>query len=905
MDPTHPGPEDQDSGGITRAIPLIAGEYLLTINPVDGSEVEPCPPGEHPGTPRRRTADSRAERERAALPPVPTGVSLPDLPLLERDEVRERLVRLLRRGRSVRLTGPRGSGRTALLSAVAAECADLAPDGVVRLSGCRRTPADLLYDLFAAVHDAPRHRPDRAELLEALRRVGAVVLLDDVEFGGQGLDSLLDATPECAFLISATPDTPAPSADAPLEEVFLSGISRDACRELMEHVVRRPLTEEEANWAADLWFESEGLPLRFVQAGALLKQRDASGGGEDAGTGRGEETAEAAGGPLPTLAAGTTPVPLLAAGLSGTAREVLRFAVALDGVLPHPAHLPALVDDARADTALGELLACGLVTAAGAHHRLAPGAAGQLAEAGYGDGADERAHTAARHYAWWTGHPSVTPERVAQEAEAVLAAVQGAQRGGHPSAAVLLARTAAPTLAASLYWSAWERMLRSGQEAARTAGEVAEEAYFHHDLGVLALCTGNLDRARAELEASIGLRGALADRRGTVAGRRALALVEDRSALRTGGTSDGTGGTPEGRALPGGPVLPRTSPAKAHTVPPVSPTPSPSPSPSSALRSEQRLPSGPQGTADGTQKLDKLPPTLAVPPVTVGSAFDEPSDTGALTRPTPVVRSPLGPGGSGPGPVQGRAGGGPRRLAVLGARRNVLAAGVGALLAVAVGTVVTLGMASDGEEPTGSVNPAVTSREDEGITVDDPAPSSSGEEKEPGQSGEPSVPASGTPSADGTGSADPEDSPSGKDEDDDSSGDSGEPTESSGSEGRSEDADDDRPPANGSGGSGSGGSGSGGSGSGGSGGSGSGGSDGSGGSGSGGSGGSDQGGTDTEGTDTEGTETGGSGSASPPVEPPTGGGESLNASGPASHPAAPAGSGSAAASDGPGGEPVV
>ena len=32
---------------------------------------------------------------------------------------------------------------------------------------------------------------------------------------------------------------------------------------------------------------------------------------------------------------------------------------------------------------------------------------------------------------------------------------------------------------------------------------------------------------RAELEASIGLRGALADKRGTVAGRRALALVAD------------------------------------------------------------------------------------------------------------------------------------------------------------------------------------------------------------------------------------------------------------------------------------------------------------------------------------------------------------------------------------------
>ncbi|UYM25207.1 hypothetical protein NQP46_24500 [Streptomyces albus] len=95
--------------------------------------------------------------------------------------------------------------------------------------------------------------------------------------------------------------------------------------------------------------------------------------------------------------------------------------------------------------------------------------------------------------------------------------------------AVLLARTVAPVLAAGLAWGAWERVLRSGQEAARLSGEVAEEAYFHHELGILALCQDRLDRARAELEAAVALRGALADKRGTVAGRRALALVADRA----------------------------------------------------------------------------------------------------------------------------------------------------------------------------------------------------------------------------------------------------------------------------------------------------------------------------------------------------------------------------------------
>ncbi|MGY1453162.1 ATP-binding protein [Streptomyces sp. SS8] len=900
MDPNDRGPEEQDSGSITRAIPLIAGEYLLTVNPVDGSEIEPCPPGEHPGAPHRRTPGSRAERERAAVAPLPTGISLPDLPLLERTAERERLLQLLRRGRSVRLTGAPGSGRTSLLAAVAAECADLAPDGVIRLNGCRRTASDVLYELFAAVHEAPRHRPDRAELEEAVRGVGAVVLLDDAEFGGEALDSLLDATPECAFLITAEPGAPAPSADAPLEEVALSGISRAACRELMEHIVRRPLTEDEAAWVGDLWFESEGLPLRFVQAGALLRQRDAESGdggeadGGNAGDAGGAEGSGRAGAPLPTLAEGAAPAALLAARLSDSTREVLRFAVALGGVLPHPAHLPALVDDADADASLGELLACGLVTTAGTYYRLAPDVTGQLADAGYAEGADDRARTAAQHYAWWTGHPSVTPERVAQEAEAVLAAVQGAKRGGHASAAVLLARTAAPMLAASLHWGPWERILRGGQEAARTAGEVAEEAYFHHDLGVLALCTGHLDRARAELEASIGLRGVLADRRGTVAGRRALALVEDRFAIEAEGGPEKAGkaaGEPgDGGEALGGPLPVVVPPAAPDaSAPPALPRRQSTAKPPGAFPPPPaaQTPPGPQSTG-GTPSLDKLPPALAVPPVTVGSAFDETPGGGtfgseALTRPTPFVR----PGYGEDGPDDGRRG--PRGLALRGARRNVFAAGAGALLAALVGTVVTIGMTAGGEEPAGNVNPAVTSREDDGITVDEPAPSSSDERgKKPGASSAPAVP--GEPSGSETGSASPDAS-----ESDDASGETEEErgTTSGGGEKDTEKPGGSTTSGGGSGG--AGGSDSGGSDSGGSdsGGSGSGGS-GSGGSDSGGSdsGGSDSGGSDSGGSDSGGTEPGGSDSPSPststPSEPTTGGaGGSVSASGPAPSTAAP------------------
>ncbi|MEU6812424.1 ATP-binding protein [Streptomyces sp. NPDC046831] len=658
----------QHAPALARTVQLVTGDFLLTVNPVDGSEIEVCPPAERPGRPRKRTADERADVERAAAAPVPPGPGQSTWPLLERQNEREQLVRLLARGRSVRLTGPAGSGRTSLLALVADDCADLAPDGVVRLSGFRRTAAELLHDLFHAVHDAPLHRPGQDELLECVREIGAVVVIDDIEVGGSALDELLDATPECAFLLGATPDVPAPSADSDVEEVVLAGLDRAGGVEVIERAAGRVLTEEESNWAGDLWFESEGLPLRFVQAGALLRQHDQLRASADAVDEYGvfedappadlplDGGGAAAGVPLPPLGEAAAPAPLLASRLSASARTTLRFAVALGGEVPHQAHLPALVGDTHADAALGELAACGLVSPVGSRYRLAAGVLTQLEAAGYGDDAEERARAAAQHYAWWAGHPSVTPERVCGEADALLASlsalVQASRPGGQDgeSPAVRVARTAAPAFAAGLHWSAWERALRSGAEAARLAGQVAEQAYFHHELGILALCGGALDRARAELEASIGLRGALADKRGTVAGRRALALVADRS-----------GAAPGFAAMAG-----------------------------LGMRPGEEEPD-PRGEEPATPAGGAPTPFPTLQPPAAGPS-------------TPVAyRVPNVPGPSGPKAAAASE----QRLGVKKlARRNLVAAGAGALLVAVLGTVVTLGASghNDADDPSHKVN---------------------------------------------------------------------------------------------------------------------------------------------------------------------------------------------------------
>ncbi|MDI3404502.1 MalT transcriptional regulator family protein [Streptomyces cavernicola] len=688
----YPTTPEYGTAAPVRTVQVTSGDYLLTVNPVDGSEIEPCPPGVQPARPQRYEADERAARAGASVPPPPPGLAVVRPPLLERQEVRERLTRLLARGRSVRLTGPAGSGRTALLDAVAEDCADLAPDAVVRLSGHCRTPAELLHELYEAVYASPGHRPDESQLRGHTHDIGAVVVLDDLEFGGAALQDFLDAAPECAFLLAATPVVAAPAADSRLEEVFLGGLDRAAGRKLLELATGRPLGDEEEALAGDLWFESEGLPLRFMQAGALLRQRDQLLADAADAEGGPEEVEPV---PLPSLAEAAAPAALLASRLSESARAALEFAVALGGEVPHQAHLPALVGDTHADAALGELAAVGLVGPTGARHRLAAGVLTQLEAAGYGDAAPARAHAAAQHYAWWAGHPSVTAERVTAESDALLAALTALVPGtepGHLGSAVLLARTASPALAAGLAWGAWERVLRVGQEAARLAGEVAEEAYFHHELGVLALLGGRLDRARSELEASIGMRGALADKRGTVAGRRALALVSDR---------DGT--TPP----TGLPVSRREGPA-----------------------------SPPRGVA------------AALP----SPGFEPDEIQTVLSRTAPEPREE-----------------GTRRVAVAGTRRNLAAAGAGALLAAVLGTVVTLGAISDDEQPAESVRPDRTTGQQDELPAERP-------ESDDPSSG-PAVPSA--PSSSGTPSSGaPSDSPSGSESPDPSGSPSDEPSTS-------------------------------------------------------------------------------------------------------------------------------
>ena len=534
----QPSGDFRQEGVRPRTGELVSGGLLVTIGAADGSEARPCPDEWQP-RPRRA---QRGEQGRSVLAadravgPLALG-SAADLPLLDREADIAQLLGKLAEGRSVRLVGQAGSGRSALLAAVAEAAGDLAPDGVIQLCGHRRTAADLIQELFAATNHAPGFRPDRQQLTRYLGGVGAVVVVDEFESDGDDLEALLAAAPDCAFLVSVAPDSPALALDSGLEDHLVAGLSRAACLALTARLAGRALDEAERAWAVDLWFESEGLPLRFVQAAALLRQRDVA---VDALVAAEEDRRGVFGAvqppvqhedpmvreaelrrtvPLPTVAESAAPALRLADGLSEHAQAVLRLAVALGGECPTAPHLPALIDVGQGESALHELADCGLAVSIGGHHRLTAGALELLAPHWPAGGSTNGAAT---HFAWWVGHSSVSTEQIAAEAEVVIGAMLADRDAGRPEAVLRLARAAAPALALALRWGAWERALQLGLEAARALASSADEAWFHHELGVHAFCQWAPERASAELEAAVALRTALGEQRGSAAARRML-----------------------------------------------------------------------------------------------------------------------------------------------------------------------------------------------------------------------------------------------------------------------------------------------------------------------------------------------------------------------------------------------
>ncbi|QEV16607.1 hypothetical protein CP975_03015 [Streptomyces alboniger] len=399
--------------------------------------------------------------------------------LLGRDEELARVDDRLAEGYAVRLHGPPGSGRTALLSRVAA---DRGPDGsVIFIQAGGLDTEDILQQIFQACYDTEDYKPGSARLKRLMAPMEALVVIDDfADPASDGLAVLRDTLPGCDVLVASAEHGPTETGSA-TRTCQLGGLSASASLALLERELGRPLSDAESREAARFAAEVHGHPRALVASAALLET-----GGSTAEAFTADETAVASG----------------LAGRLGQGAAQLLGALCAFQPLPVPvALLGAVGAGTPVPGALAELQHLRLVTHESGGYR----ARGRLAVL-----TTERAGTlraaadATPDLATWIGQRPGRGE-VAAGSGLLRRALVEAARQGDDTAVRDLARAAAPVLARSLCWGAWKEVLALGGAAAVRLDATEDVTYFAREEDVRRKALGLVSAAASVASAAVGV----------------------------------------------------------------------------------------------------------------------------------------------------------------------------------------------------------------------------------------------------------------------------------------------------------------------------------------------------------------------------------------------------------------
>ncbi|GLZ35166.1 hypothetical protein Lesp02_73530 [Lentzea sp. NBRC 105346] len=409
---------------------IVVGENNIVINAADGSSITL-----HEGRPpvvRKRT--------RPVARPLPRrGPNL-----IGRDDELDRIDRAVAEGRPVRVSGPPGCGKSALLRHVALRRAASGED-VVFLSAAGLDPRDLVQELFQACYDADDYLPDPDRLRRLMGSIKAVVVVDDFDGSPEDAAALLDACPACDVIVASR----RPGAFAGGTAIVLEGLSQADSSALLTAELGRSLLPDETGPAEQLWQTSGGCPLALVQAVAALKSSA-------------RLTLDAT---PPVLASA------LASRLTEPARRTLSLLAALTDVEVPDACLIAL---AAGDSALAELRDARLLASGPVGHRVAGDLAVLVAEQVAARPNPET--LAAELVTWMRGR--ATLRDIADAGPVILQVLRLCTAQEQHAAVVTLARITAPVLQRTLRWGGWREVLALGRTSSQRIGSAADEAYF-------------------------------------------------------------------------------------------------------------------------------------------------------------------------------------------------------------------------------------------------------------------------------------------------------------------------------------------------------------------------------------------------------------------------------------------
>ena len=239
---------------------IAVGKYVVQIGSIHGGVVNIAMPDEQPHwQPRLAPVLLRPRRF--------TG-------LLDRKVETSAATAAVHAAQPVEFYGSAGLGKTSLLRHLAYDLPNTScADGVVYLSAHQQPVADLLQFLFEAFYESNiPAKSTEAQIRHALQGKRALILLDDIDLARNEVEALLDAAPQCIFVLA--------SSERRLwgegRVLALCGLPPDDALTLIEREIGRPLAGEELSATTQLCQLLAGHPLRLLQVAAVAREQGQS-----------------------------------------------------------------------------------------------------------------------------------------------------------------------------------------------------------------------------------------------------------------------------------------------------------------------------------------------------------------------------------------------------------------------------------------------------------------------------------------------------------------------------------------------------------------------------------------------------------------------------------------------------
>jgi DNA-binding IclR family transcriptional regulator len=224
---------------------------------------------------------------------------------------------------------------------------------------------------------------------------------------------------------------------------------------------------------------------------------------------------EAKGAQAPSLAGALNALP-------AAERQVLATLAALGGTPVHAEHLAALTELPDAASTLQALSSRGIVQSHSPRYTLTGGLEQAVQQVWNLTPWMERALA---YFAGWAEGQQHAPERLLEEADAILRILEWAVSAGRWTDVLRLGRAIEGALALGGRWAAWAQALQWMLQAGQALGDQAAESWALHQLGTRSLCLSDNVAARTFLTQALQLREALGDHAGAAITKHNLSLI--------------------------------------------------------------------------------------------------------------------------------------------------------------------------------------------------------------------------------------------------------------------------------------------------------------------------------------------------------------------------------------------